>query len=290
MDWNEYISIFLNGRGTEAHGALPPGIFGHQTGEAGMNPVVYQWQEGKAGQTGQAQRRSLAQAQQLLLEAGYPQGRDPDTGGALILYYDTAMSGPGSKSVLQWYTHQLEKLGIQLVVRATDYNRFQEKMLKGAAQIFSWGWNADYPDPENFFFLLYGPNAKVAHRGENAANFSHAEFDRLFEQMKDMPNSPARQQIINQMMTILHTEAPWVFGYFPKGFSLHQAWYRNALPHLMANNTLKYKRVDGALRAQQQAAWNQPVLWPLGILLLVLVLSVIPAIRDYRARERQQAR
>jgi oligopeptide transport system substrate-binding protein len=69
-----------------------------------------------------------------------------------------------------WMRKQFAKLGIELVVRATDYNRFQEKMRKGTAQVFMWGWNADYPDPENFFFLLYGPNRKVD-GGENAANY-----------------------------------------------------------------------------------------------------------------------
>ncbi len=52
-------------------------------------------------------------------------------------------------------------------------------MLKGTAQIFQWGWNADYPDPENFLFLLYGPNGKVGQNGENAANYDNPEFDRL---------------------------------------------------------------------------------------------------------------
>ena len=68
-------------------------------------------------------------------------------------------------------------MGIELIVRATDYNRFQEKIRKGTAQIFSWGWNADYPDPENFLFLLYGPNSKVETQGENATNYQNPEFD-----------------------------------------------------------------------------------------------------------------
>ncbi len=283
VDWEEYISIFRNGRGAAAHSPLPPGIFGHLSGKAGMNPVVYEWRKG------QARRRPIRVAKQLLAEAGYPGGRDPATGGPLILYYDTLASGPGSKSMLQWYAHQFEKLGIQLVVRTTDYNRFQDKMLQGTAQIFSWGWNADYPDPENFMFLLYGPNGKVAHRGENAVNFQHAGFDRLFEQMKDLPNNAERQQIIHQMVKILRVESPWLFGFYPKAFSLHHAWYHNALPHLMANNTLKYKRIDGAMRAERQHAWNQPVLWPIGALFLVLLLLMLPAIRHYRAREQCKA-
>ena len=66
------------------------------------------------------------------------------------------------------------------MVRGTDYNRFRGKMQEGNAQIFQWGWNADYPDPENFLFLLYGPNAKVVSGGENTANYANPEFDRLF--------------------------------------------------------------------------------------------------------------
>ncbi|MGQ9686132.1 MAG: ABC transporter substrate-binding protein, partial [Thiobacillaceae bacterium] len=41
LDYEEFISIFLNGRGIPAQGPLPPGIFGHREGEAGINPVVY---------------------------------------------------------------------------------------------------------------------------------------------------------------------------------------------------------------------------------------------------------
>ena len=283
VDFEEFISIFRNGRGQAAQGPLPPGIFGHREGETGVNPVTHVWRNGEV------KRRTIDDARALLRQAGYAEGRDPAKGGPLILYYDTPAAGPDSKAMLQWYRKQLAKLGIELVIRATDYNRFQDKMLKGTAQIFSWGWNADYPDPENFFFLLYGPNGKVESKGENAANFSNAEFDALFLEMKDMNNGPQRRQVIDRMVEILRVESPWLFGFFPKAFSLHHAWYLNARPHLMANNTLKYKRVDGASRVAAQKAWNRPILWPLAVLFVILVISVIPAIRGFRERERSRA-
>jgi len=55
-------------------------------------------------------------------------------------------------------------LVIDLIIRATGYNRFPgERLRKGEEfQIFLFGgWNADYPDPENFLFLLYGGNGVV---------------------------------------------------------------------------------------------------------------------------------
>ena len=147
-----------------------------------------------------------------------------------------------------------KKLDIQLQIRATDYNRFQDKMLKGTAQIFQWGWNADYPDPENFMFLLYGRNSKVEHNGENACNYKSEEFDRLFERMKNMDNSPERQEVIDGMVEVLRRDAPWVFGFHPKQFVLYHGWYHNSKANLMANNTLKNRRINPALREQRRAS------------------------------------
>lgn len=282
LDYEEFISIFLNGRGIPAQGPVPPGIFGHREGEAGVNPVVYRWETGKDG--GRAVRRDIGEARRLLAEAGYPGGREAGTGRPLTLYFDTMASGPEAKSRLDWYRKQFAKLGIQLIVRATDYNRFQDKMIEGNAQIFEWGWNADYPDPENFLFLLYGPNRKAGKNGENAANYANAEFDRLFRQMKDMDNGPERQRVIDAMLEIVRRDAPWIFAYYPKSFALSHAWVGNTKPNLMANNTLKYLKLAPALRVAYQARWNRPIWWPVWVLGGVLIAAIVPAALAYRRR------
>ncbi len=283
VDYAEFIAIFLNGRGVEAHGPIPPGIFGHLEGREGVNPYVFDWVDGRA------RRKPLAEARRLLAEAGYPDGIDPATGKPLVLYFDALGTGPEDRARLNWFRKQFAKLGIQLVIRNTDYNRFQDKMRSGTAQIFQWGWNADYPDPENFLFLLYGPNGKVEHGGENAANYANPEFDRLFERMRAMDNGPERLAIIREMLRIVQRDAPWLFGFYPKTLSLHHAWVGNLKPNLMANNTLKYLRVAGAERAVRAAAWNRPVLWPLWVLGAGLVLLVVPVWRVHARRSRETA-
>ena len=92
----------------------------------------------------------------------------------------------------------------------------------------------------NFMFLLYGKNAKALHGGENASNYKNPRFDALFERMSSMENTPERQKIINKMVAITREDAPWLWGFHPKAFSLYHAWYTNANPNLMANNSTKY--------------------------------------------------
>jgi ABC-type transport system substrate-binding protein len=222
-------------------------------------------------------------------QAGYPNGRDRETGRALSINFEAVASGPDDKARLTWMRKQFAKLGIELVIRSTDYNRFQEKMREGTGQVFMWGWNADYPDPENFLFLLYGPNGKVEHHGENAANYANPEFDRLFQEMKDMDDGPERQAAVDRMVEIARRDAPWVWGFNPKSFSLHHQWLSNAVPNQMANNTLKYRGLDPALREGLREDWNPPVLWPLWTLLGLVVLLVVPALWLVRRRERSTA-
>ena len=287
VDQEEFISIFLNGRGIPAMGPLPPGIFGYGQGEAAINPVVYDWVDG------QARRKPVAEARKLLAEAGWPDGRDAQTGEPLVLNLDTVPGGMGNKSTLDWLTRQFAKLDIQLVVRSTDSNRFQEKVRKGAVQMFFLGWNADYPDPENFFFLLAGSESKVAHGGENAANYGNAEFDRLFAEMKNMesagPNAAHRAALIARMNRLVQHDAPWIFGYHPKSYTLSHSWLHSRKPMGVGNNALKYQRLDVAERERRRAEWNKPVLWPLVGLLAALGVALLAAVLAYRRRERRTA-
>lgn len=284
VDMEEYISIFLNGRGLAAQGPIPPGIFGYRTGREGINPYVYQWQRGAP------RRRSIEEAKALLAEAGYPNGIERETGKPLLVNFDITGGGPEDKARFDWLRKQLKKIDVQLIIRNTDYNRFQEKMRKGNAQLFMWGWNADYPDPENFMFLLYGPNGKARHNGENAANYDNPQFNQLFDQMKTMQNSPQRARIIDQMLEIARRDAPWIWGFHPKQFILHHAWYKNVKPNLMAHNTMMYRRIDPGQRAASRKKWNQPVIWPVVLVGVVLLLSLIPAVISYRRKEKMTGR
>ena len=285
VDMEEYISIFLNGRGVAAQGVIAPGVFGHRDEHdpEGINPYIYDWKQQRAV------RKPIAEAYALMRKAGYADGVDQRTGEPLVLYFDTLGTGPDAKSFLNWMRKQFAKLDVQLVIRNTDYNRFQEKMSQGNAQIYRWGWNADYPDPENFLFLLYGPNAKAEYGGENASNYRNPEFDRLFKRMKSMPNGTARQEVIDRMIEIVRRESPWIWGVYPKSLSLRHAWVGNYKPNLMAHNTLKYRKLDADLRERKILAWNQPERGSLVFIAVALLLFVLPAVIILRRRRQETA-
>jgi oligopeptide transport system substrate-binding protein len=108
--------------------------------------------------------------------------------------------------------------------------------------------------------------------------------------MKVLPSSPERQASINRMVDIVRRDAPWIFGFHPKDYSLRHGWLANAKPNDMAGNTYKYLRLDVARREALRAEWNRPVAWPIALIAGLLALSAVPAVRTYRRRERMAAR
>ncbi len=285
IDWDEFNRIFPKAAGEVAHGPLPGGVFGSRHGtQAGINPVTHQWVKGAPV------RRSVSEAKQLLREAGYPDGRDARNGKPLVLYYDYGRpASPEAKPTLDWMTKQFAKLGIQLEIRATDYNQFQDKVRRGKHQLFTWGWLADYPDAENFLFLLYGPGAKSVHDGENAANYQNPEYDKLYSQLRFMDDGPAKQAVIDQMVRILQTDAPWSWGYFPYASGAYHRWVLNGKPSIMVRDQAQYYRLDTADRVRSLQDWNRPSYWPLALLAVCLLGMAAWAIRLFRARERLTA-
>jgi ABC-type transport system substrate-binding protein len=268
IDVEEWTRLFTNGRGVPAQSPVPPGLFGYDA--AYRNP----WR-----------RVDLDRARALLVEAGYPDGVDPQTGRPLRLTFDTYQTSAQGLTQIQFFVDAWRKLGIDVEISATTYNQFQEKARRGSFQIFMWGWVADYPDPENFFFLLWSEMARTK-GGPNTANFSDPRFDELFLAMKARDDDAERARMIREMTAIVEEERPWIELFHAEDYALYHGWLRWLKPFGMSFPMIKYQDLDPARRGELRAEWNRPVRWPALALGAVALALVLPGIRTFR-RERQ---
>ena len=269
VDAQEWTRLFSNGRGIPAQSPLPPGIFGYDANY--RNPY---------------RRVDPESAGRLLAEAGYAGGIDAATGKPLRLTFDTYQTSAQGLLQVQFFVDAWRRIGIDVQVAATNYNQFQEKVRNGSYQIFMWGWVADYPDPENFFFLLWSEMARSKSEGPNTTNFSDPRYDELFVEMKSRDNDRERLRIIREMTTLLERERPWIELFYPEDYTLYHGWLEHVKPFGISFPTIKYRDLDPLERARLRAAWNRPVVWPAWALLAAAVAITIPGIVTFY-RERQ---
>jgi ABC-type transport system substrate-binding protein len=264
VDSKRYLELFLNSRGVPAQSLLPPEIFGY---DEGYRNTFRQY--------------DVTRARQVLAEAGYRNGIDPASNTRLRLSFDTSATTASANLQFEFLADAWRQIGLDIEINATTYNQFQDKVRRGAYQIFIWGWQADFPDPENFLFLLECSAARSKSGGPNTANFCDPEFDRLYREMKDLPNSEHRAGLIKRMLAILERERPWIELYHREDFILSHAWLVNSKPMGISSPGYKYKDVKPELRNRLQAEWNAPVRWPLYLVLVAIVAVTVPAVRTY---------
>ncbi|MCR9140684.1 MAG: ABC transporter substrate-binding protein [bacterium] len=266
IDREEFIQLFLPGRAIPAHGPVPPGLEGYDSKFRGPYS-----------------RYDLDAARRLLVEAGYPGGKDPATGRALeIRLFDRAAQGRAA--IYRYYIDQFAKIGLRLVVDEMDFPSLISKMHAKDFQLIHWGWGADYPDPENFLQLLYGPNSESTY---NDGSYRNPAYDELYRKISGMSPGPERAALIRSMLEILAADLPKTFLFHRESHYFTQAWTAPLKPSPMDYREMKYWNVDPVARAAKIESWNR-VGWRGYVLLFGLLAGLVGLIffswRQFRAR------
>jgi len=226
IDREKFIELFFNGRHMVAHGFIPPLMDSY-------NPEIKKY--GYADYRPQKARALLKDAQELY--------------GGKLPKLKIAMPGTDTwaRQFGQFLERQLAAVGIEVEVEYMDWPTYQEKLNTGSAQMFCSGVSASIPDAEDFLGLFYSKNWAP---GSNKFNYSNSEFDRLYEKVSVMSDSPERRELYRKMEIIVLEECPAAFLNHRVAYALHHDWYKNYKPHVFAYGVAKYRRIDMKKRAE----------------------------------------
>lgn len=221
---DEYIEKFLNGRGVKATSIVPRVIAGH-TGRAEL-----------------ANDYNIEKAKELLAKAGYPGGK-----GLPVIKYDLRGASTTARQQAEWIKKSLEVIGVNIEIIVNTFPAYLEKEKNGNLQFFFGGWSADFPDAENFLFLLSSKNVAP---GPNASNYTNPAYDKLYEQVAKMSPSKERDALIKKAEDLVFNDGIWSMLFYPVRFSIYHSWLKNYRPNAQILNDLKYVDVDEAKRAE----------------------------------------
>ena len=229
-DVENHVKVLFNGRGRRAVNTLPSSFKGWA--EAGPGPYY------KLDLL--AAKKKLAEAKSQLAAAGLlERGRIPE------LKLDIGSRDAYAQRMGEFMQQQLRKLGLRVKIVLNDWPTLQQKVNNKQSQMYTMGWHADYPDAENFLQLYYTPNIE---KGTNNSNYSNAEFDKLYEKIRTMPDTPERLKIYVKMVRMISEDCPVLMLSEPMNFVLCYDWVKNVKPHPIGYGFAKYGRIDVKLR------------------------------------------
>jgi ABC-type transport system substrate-binding protein len=191
-----------------------------------------------------AQLYDPAAARALLDKFGY-KDRDGDgfreapDGKPLVLERWSVPNSAQRQSDELWKKN-MDAIGLRMAFKKDRVPELRKMARLGKIPMRADGWNADYPDAENFMQLLYGPNTG----GENNAQFDLPEFNKLYEQARMLPDSPERTALFSRMTELVLAYAPWRMTYHLLEDSVRHRWIGTHVPHPIRSQTWQYTDVD----------------------------------------------
>ncbi|MCE2458047.1 MAG: peptide ABC transporter substrate-binding protein [Dehalococcoidia bacterium] len=174
---NEVLSTLV----TPAYGVLPPGFPGYNADLEGLqfDPDL---------------------ARQLLSESDYADAETrprivvtvPGTGGSI---------GLDMEVVIEMWRQELE---VEVEIQQVEWATYLQDLNANKFQAFGGsGWQADYPDPQDFLDILFHTDSK-----QNHTSYSNPELDSILEQARTEPDVERRVELYHQAEDLIVQDAP----------------------------------------------------------------------------------
>ena len=124
-----------------------------------------------------------------------------------ITLYTTGAGGTAGPILTAIVEMIKQTFGIEVAIQQMEFATFLQELNKRPTtfQMYSIGWIADYPDPQDFLEILFHGNSLDNHMGYN-----NPEVNRLLDQAAVEPDQKKRFDLYAQAEQIIVTDAGWI--------------------------------------------------------------------------------
>jgi oligopeptide transport system substrate-binding protein len=172
--------------------------------------------------------------------------RERPDGGPLVFTYTTQPTQE-ERAFGELWAKSLSAIGVRMQTQVATWPENRKKSKQQLLESWQLSWSADYPDGENFYQLLYGPNCGSSNDG----CFQLPEFDSLYERASLLPPGPERTALYRDMARLVVAYAPWKMNVHRVRNQVIQPWILGWHRHPFLHEGLRYADIDLERRARE---------------------------------------
>ncbi len=217
FDRQQFVNIVYDGVMLPATGLYPPGMPGRREGRESLRFDP------------EAARALLAESKYA---ADFPVVVMTDTG------YGSSIGNDVAAMAAMWQ----KNLGVTIRVENLQPEKFWDEIGAGhRGQMWSSGWCADYPDPENFADILFHTEGNV-----NEGGYSNAELDEILEAARIETDVVKRIGMYQQAEDIILRDVPVLFTIHYVSYTLVKPYVQGFVYTPIAIPIERYLSIDAS--------------------------------------------
>jgi len=215
IDKDKLVRLVLKNLVTTADGILPPGMPGYNEDIQGLafDPQL---------------------ARQLLVESEY--GNATDLPPITLTSSGRGMIPSDEAALIDMWRRNL---GMEVELRQLEPEKYAYLLMAEKDELFTLGWGADYPDPQNFLDILF--HSETSH---NIGEYSNPEVDALLEEARIEKDYAARMSLYQQAEQMLVNNAACLPLYFDVEYILVKPYVKNLPLTSLWISRLKYVSIE----------------------------------------------
>lgn len=230
---DEEIRVVRRGQAIVAQSIMPPGLYGYDASF-----------KSEMGEFSRAKSRALLDLYGYVDKDGDGWRELPD-GSPLTIEYATQPNDLDRQLITQWKKN-MDAIGIRMVFRTAQWPENLKASRAGKLMMWGVAWTGG-PDGEEFLVLGNGPEKGQA----NHARFDNAEYNRLFDLQRRLPDSPQRLEAMTRMKEILVAYMPYKAHVHRIWTDLAQSWVVGYHRNLFVPEFWRYVDIDTAEKARR---------------------------------------
>ncbi|TAK34703.1 MAG: peptide ABC transporter substrate-binding protein [Chloroflexota bacterium] len=210
IDKDKIIEVVLKDMAVKADGILPPGMPGYNPSLKGLS-------------------YDSAKAKDLLSQSKYASSMPP------IKLSISGSGGAAPKMLTAIMDMWKQNLGVDVQIEQVEFATYLDDLKAHKYQMYTMGWIADYPDPQDFLDIMFNSQSV-----NNYSGYKNTQVDALLSRAAVDPDVSKRLQMYQQAEQMIVDDAAWIPLTFEKRYVLVKPYVKGYYMTGLVVPTWKY--------------------------------------------------
>ncbi len=139
------------------------------------------------------------------------------------------------------WKRNMDAIGVRVTFLKNKWPELNRMSEAGQLMMWGFGWTSNIPEGIDYYSYFYSKNIGTS----NDARMRLPAFDALYERSRNLPHSPPRTALFDEMNDMIFNYAPWILSHHPYENIVIQPWLKGYKLNTFVQQQWRYLDIEG---------------------------------------------